>query len=66
METEMTTTPVAVRATARSFRRSQSQMDGSLDPSLVTLLAGVTSTTLLTPYYVGPSIDTHGLSSTVV
>jgi hypothetical protein len=49
METETTTTPVVVRAMARSFRRSRSQRDGSLDPSLVTSLAGVTSTTLSIP-----------------
>jgi hypothetical protein len=40
--------------------------DGSLDPSLVTPLAGVTSTTLSTPCCVGPSTDTLGPSSTVV
>jgi hypothetical protein len=66
METETTTTPVAVRATTRSFRRSRSRRDGSLDPSLVTPLVGVTSTTLSIPCCVGPSIDTHGLSSTIV
>jgi hypothetical protein len=61
----MTTTPVAVRATAWSFQRSQSQRGGSLDPSPVMLLAGVTSTTLSISYCVGPSTDTPGLSSTV-
>jgi hypothetical protein len=66
METETTTTPVAVRATTRSFRRSRSRRDGSLDPSLVMPLVGVTSTTLSIPCCVGPSIDTHGLSSTIV
>jgi hypothetical protein len=65
-ETEMTTMKVAVRATARSSRRSRSQRDGSLDPSLVTPLAGVTSTTLLITCCVGPSTDTHALSSIVV
>jgi hypothetical protein len=67
-EMETTMTLVAVRATTQSFRRSQSRSlrDGSLDPSLVTLLAGVTSTTLSIPCYVGPSTDTLGLSSTVV
>jgi hypothetical protein len=64
-ETE-TTMLVAVRATAWSFRRSRSRMDGSLDPSLVTLLAGVTSTTLSIPCCVRPLTDTLGLSSTVV
>jgi hypothetical protein len=65
-KTKTTTTSVAVRAMERSVRRSQSQRDGSLDPSLMTLLAGVTSTTLLIPCCVGPSTDTPGLSSTVV
>jgi hypothetical protein len=65
-ETETTTTPVAVRAMARSFRKSRSRMDGLRDPSLVTLLVVVTSMTLSIPCYVGPSTDTHGLSSTVV
>jgi hypothetical protein len=65
-ETETTMTPVAVQATAWSFQRSQSRMDGSLDPSLVTPLAGVTSTTLSIPCCVGPSTDTLGPSSTVV
>jgi hypothetical protein len=64
-ETEMMT-PVAVRATIRSSRRSRSRRDGSPDPSLVTLLVGVTSTTLSTPCCVGPSTDTLGPSSTVV
>jgi hypothetical protein len=66
IETETTTMPVVVRATTRSSRRSRSQRDGSLDPSLMTPLAGVTSTTLSTPYCVGPSTNTLGPSSTVV
>jgi hypothetical protein len=65
-ETETTTMLVVVRATARSSRRSQSWRDGSLDPSLVTPLAGVTSMTLLIPCCIGPSTDTLGPSSTVV
>jgi hypothetical protein len=65
-ETETLTTLVAVRATAWSFRRSQSRRDGSLDPSLVTPFTGVTSTTFSIPCCVGPSTDTHGLSSIVV
>jgi hypothetical protein len=65
-ETETTMTSVAVRATARSARRSRSRRDGSLDPSLVTPLTGVTSTTLSTPCCVGPSTDTLHPSSTVV
>jgi hypothetical protein len=62
----MTMTLVVVRATAQSARRNRSQMGESLDPSLVTLLAGVTSTTLSTPCCVGPSTDTLGPSSTIV
>jgi hypothetical protein len=65
-ETETTTTSVAVRATTQSTRRSQSRRGGSLDPSLMTPLVGVTSTTLSTPYCFGPSSDTLGPSSTVV
>jgi hypothetical protein len=61
-----TTMPVAVRATTRSARRSRSQRGGSRDPSLVTLLAGVTSMMLLIPCCVRPSTDTLGLLSTVV
>jgi hypothetical protein len=47
-------TPVAVRATTRSARRSRIQRDVSLDPSLVMLLVGVTSMTLSIPCCVGP------------
>jgi hypothetical protein len=65
-ETEMTTTPVAVRATTRSVWRSRSRRGESLDPSLMKPLAGVTSTTLSIPCCVGPSTYTLGLSSTVV
>jgi hypothetical protein len=64
MEMETTTTPVVVRATTRSARRSQ--RDGSLDPSLATSLAFVTSMTLSTPCCVGPLTDTLGPSSTIV
>jgi hypothetical protein len=66
LETETTMTLVAVRATTRSSRRSRSRRDGSLDPSLVTSLAGVTSTTLSTPCCVGHLTNTLGPSSTVV
>jgi hypothetical protein len=63
--TETTPPPVAVRATARSAWRSWSRRGGSLDSSLVTLLAGVTSMTLSIPCCVGPSTDTLGPSSTL-
>jgi hypothetical protein len=65
-KTEMTMMLVASRATTQISQRSRSWRDGSLDPSLVTSLAGVTSTTLSTPCCVGASTDTLGLSSTVV
>ena len=48
------------------FSVTRSRKDGLLDPSLVTLLTGVTSTTLSIPCCVGPSTGTLGLSSTVV
>jgi hypothetical protein len=57
---------LAVWATTRSLRRSRSRKDGSLDPSLVTLLAVVISTMLSTPYCVGPPTNTLGQSSTTV
>ena len=65
IETETMTT-VAVQATSRSSRRSRNQRDGSLDPSLVTSPAVVTSTTLSTPCCVGPSTNTLGPLSIVV
>jgi hypothetical protein len=64
-ETE-TMMSVAVGATPQSSRRSRSQRDGSLDLSLVTPLAGVTSTMLSTPCCVRASTDTLGPLSTVV
>jgi hypothetical protein len=57
METETTTTLVVVRATTRSARRSQSWRDGSRDPSLMTLLVGVTSTTLKGKCALGPFLS---------
>jgi hypothetical protein len=63
--TEIETTTVAVRATARSSRR-RSRKDGSPVPSLVMPLAVVISTTLSTPCCIGPSTDILGPSSTIV
>jgi hypothetical protein len=60
------TTMVVVRATTQSFRRSRSRKDGSPDPSLMTPLAFVISTTLLIPCCVEPSTNTLGPSSTTV
>jgi hypothetical protein len=65
METT-TTTLVTVLATTQRSWRSRSQRDGLLGPSVVTPLAGVTSTMLLIPCYVGPSTGTLGLLSIVV
>jgi hypothetical protein len=61
-----TTMTVAIRATARSLRKSRSRKDGSLDLSLMTLLKVVISTILLTPCSVEPSTNTLGPSSTAV
>jgi hypothetical protein len=57
---------VTVRSTTLSSQRSRSRKGGSLDPSLVTALAIVISTTLSTPCCVGLSTDTLGPSSTIV
>jgi hypothetical protein len=62
--TEMATT--AARATAPTSQRSRSWRDGSPDPSLMTPLAGVTSTMRLTPCCAGPLTDTLGESSIIV
>jgi hypothetical protein len=59
----MTEVATAARAMTPTFLRSRSWKDGLLDPSLATLLAGVTSTMRLTPCYVGHSIGVLGLSS---
>jgi hypothetical protein len=54
------------RAMTPTFLRSRSWKYGLLDPSLATLLAGVTSTMRSTPCYVGHSTSVLGLSSIVV
>jgi hypothetical protein len=56
----------AARATTPTFLLTRSRKDGLLDPSLVTLLAGVTSTMHSTPCYIGHLTDVPGLSSIVV
>jgi hypothetical protein len=48
------------------FLLTRSRKDGLLDPSLATLLAGVTSTMRSTPCYVGHLTDIPGLLSIVV
>jgi hypothetical protein len=56
----------AARARAPTFQRSRSRRDGLLDPSLVTPLAGVTSTMRSTPCCVRHSTDALGPSSIAV
>jgi hypothetical protein len=54
------------QATAPTSQRSRSRRDGSPDPSLVTPLAGVTSTMRSIPCYAGHLVGTLGPSSIVV
>jgi hypothetical protein len=56
----------AARATTPTFPPLRSWKDGLLDPSLATLLAGVTSTMRLTPCYIGHLTGVLGLSSIAV
>jgi hypothetical protein len=56
----------AARATTPTFLLTRSRKDGLLDPSLVTLLAGVTSTMRSTLCYVGHLTGVLGLSSITV
>jgi hypothetical protein len=56
----------AAQATAPTFPPTRSRKDGLLDPSLATLLAGVTSTTRSTPFYARHLTDVPGPSSIVV
>jgi hypothetical protein len=51
-ETQTMEVATAARATTPTFLLTRSRKDGLLDPSLVTLLAGVTSMMRSTPYYV--------------
>jgi hypothetical protein len=57
---------IAARATTPTFLLTRSRKDGLLDPSLATLLAGVTSTMRSTPSYVGHLTDIPGPSSIAV
>jgi hypothetical protein len=54
------------RASAQTFPSTRSRKDGLLDPSLATLLAGVTSTTRSTPCYARHSTGVLGQSSIAV
>jgi hypothetical protein len=54
------------RATTPTFPPTRSRKDGLLGPSLVTLLAGVTSTMRSTPCYVRHLTGVLGLSSIAV
>jgi hypothetical protein len=56
----------AARAMTLTFLLTRSRKDGLLDPSLATLLAGVTSMTRSTPCYVGHLTGVLGPSSIVV
>jgi hypothetical protein len=62
----MTEVATTARATTPTFLLTRSQKDGLLDPSLATLLAGVTSMMRSTPCYVGHLTGVLGLSSIVV
>jgi hypothetical protein len=62
----MTEVAIAARATTPTFLLTRSRKDGLLDPSLATLLAGVTSMMRSTPCYVGHLTSVLGLSSSVV
>jgi hypothetical protein len=62
----MTEVATAARATTPTFLLTRSRKDGLLDPSLATLLAGVTSTMRSTPCYVGHLTDVLGPSSIAV
>ena len=62
----MTRTTVGALATAPHFLRSRTWREGSLGPSLVTLLADVTFTTHLTPCCAGLWTDTPGQSRNIV
>jgi hypothetical protein len=56
----------AARASALTFQPTRSRKDGFLGPSLMTLLAGVTSTMRSTPCYARHSTGVLGPSSIVV
>jgi hypothetical protein len=62
----MTEVAMTARATTPTFLLTRSQMDGLLNSSLATLLAGVTSTMRSTPCYVGHLTGVLGLSSVAV
>jgi hypothetical protein len=65
-ETQTTEVVTIARATTPTFPPIRSRKDGLFDPSLATLLAGVTSTMRSTPCYVGHSTGLLGLSSIAV
>jgi hypothetical protein len=62
----MTEVATAARAMTLTFLLTRSRKDGLLDPSLATLLAGVTSTMRSTPCYVRHLTGVLGLSSIAV
>jgi hypothetical protein len=62
----MTEVATAARAMTSAFLLTRNQKDGLLDPSLATLLAGVTSMMRSTPCYVGHLTGVLGPSSIAV
>jgi hypothetical protein len=62
----MTEVATAARATAPTFQPTRSRKDGSPNPSLATLLAGVTSTTRSAPCYARHSTNVLGPLSIAV
>jgi hypothetical protein len=62
----MTEVATTARATTPTSLLTMSRKDGLLDPSLTTLLAGVTSTMRSTPCYVGHLTGVLGPSSIAV
>jgi hypothetical protein len=65
-ETQTTEVATAARTTTPTFLLTRNRKDGLLDPSLATLLAGVTSTMRSTPCYVRHLTGILGPSSIIV
>jgi hypothetical protein len=65
-ETQTMEVAATAQATTPTSLLTRSRKDGLLDPSLATLLAGVTSTRCSTPCYVGHLTGVLGLSSIAV
>jgi hypothetical protein len=65
-ETQTMEVATTAQASTPTSLPTRSRKDGLLDPSLATLLAGVTSTMRSTPYYVGHLTDVLGPLSIAV